>query len=82
MRNYRFRRALVLDRRERAARVAQLKVDMRTWSWWADFLMLRVFPVLVFALIFGSAGAILTVRWIGEELSQHYECVQKGSHAN
>lgn len=77
MLKFRIRRALVLDRRERAARVEQLRRDMRTWAWWSDFLTFRVLPVFVVLFAAWSIGFANGVSYIAKEIDAQFTCEAK-----
>lgn len=77
MLNFRIRRALVLDRRERAARCEQLRRDLRTWAWWSDFLSWRVLPVFLLLFLGWSFGFVNGATYIAKEIDAQFVCEVK-----
>lgn len=77
MASYRLRRALVLDRRERRAKVEQLKRDVRTWDWWSFVLTARVLPLCLAVFLGWSFGFINGASWTAQEIEARFACEAK-----
>lgn len=77
MLKFRIRRALVLERRDRRAKVEQLMRDVRTWDWWSFVLAWRVAPVLAVLFVAWSVGFLNGVSYITQEIDQRFTCEAK-----
>lgn len=76
---YRFKRALVISRRERLARLEELRQQVRTWDFWRGILNHYVFPV-AFVLVAWSSGAIWGFKHMAEKVNEQFVC--EARHVN
>lgn len=74
MLKFRIRRALVLERRDRRARLEQFKRDLRTWDWWSFFLTARVLPLFLVLFLGWSVGFVNGATYIAKEIDAKFTC--------
>ena len=74
---FKYRRVLVLSKRDRHSKFLRLFEDMKTIHFWSCLLFNRMLPRLFIVFFISSIAATLTLNWFAEQVQSRFICTEK-----